>query len=441
MDILIHYFGATTFGTIGAIILWFGCWLWLKQIVLATTKFAGVLIGAGDKLGKFIDPTPKYRANKAKGNLSGALEGTRFHGTNRATAFANKALQNVGTVAKTDRKTDLFTKEGWDAAVTKQQSEEAIEHAGTKEAKAAQYNDAMHRALTFGSEVEARANYKRRFAYTNDKGKIVEPDDDEVEKGIRAARQAGGWSRGRQLYSTKQLVATGTGFNDINQAYHTIAEVAGDNEGLQNDMAGGLKANQARPDFHAGFGTHTSNVKLARAGQLTHAHSDAAMVEALESVGAMDALRSKPTAVKNIAGATRRVLLSESQIAEDQSAPIEVREAAQKHVGQLIGINEQLEQVAAYAPPVNVQHAEEQLTKHAAVGEIRKQVIAQVPEHVQRQVQVVNPDGTTSTEVRIEPNQQYNPNVAGGYNQQSPSARMRPWQPPQPGDPHFPGGN
>lgn len=381
----------------------------------AMANLAGI---ANDRGRGAFDRLKNYRGNKAKYNVERMRTGERFQGKNFLSRGFNRGSEGVGTFARAERKLGFLTSRAMrEAAYGEQRDLNAMNHAKSDRGQAAQHNDPLLRAQTYSSEAEARANMGRDWGMSSS----------EVESAITAARANGGFSAMRQNYAARRLFATGTGYDNVQQALSTISRVANGNDALAASIAGEGNSSTkgvGRHDLAIGYGNYEKLYKKQKAGEaLTDDDYDTAYQAAFEGVDGATLMRNKNASFKNLAPAMRRALAKQQQIAANPQASPAERANAQREVGRITGMIETLQSSSMYGAPKNVQVADDELYyPTGGRGGEREQIKSQTVEVVRdRRGNIVGVNGD------------YRPEVRRGYDQQKPLQRSR--DPNDPNDP------
>lgn len=200
--------------------------------------------GAIGALGGFIndrgrgafDRLKKFRGNRVADNTANMRAGTRFNnrGLNALTSRATTRNLGFGSRGRSayNQKTDIG----------------AMDFAKSAQGQAIQHNDAALRAMTYGSAVEAKANMEKDWGM----------NEAEINSAVAAAKANGGFGRARQVYAAQQLAATGTGYDNIEQAAKTIARVSHGNKAQISSLAGNINSttkSASRHDLAPSFAT------------------------------------------------------------------------------------------------------------------------------------------------------------------------------------------
>lgn len=380
-----------------------------------------------------------FRGNKMKENMAKMGDGTRFQNTNPLARTFNTATGGVSTFAKSKSKMGFLTdKSVRDAAFHQQRALNAMKYGSSDAAKVASENDPLLRAQTYASEGEARRLMGQQWG-------MEQPD---VEKAIAAAKANGGFGRNQQIYAARQLFATGTGYDNLQQVHTAVANVAGQNEELAKDILGygnATSGSKGRLDLKVGFGQHVKLYESMRDnGALRDEEINGALEEAVKGNAVHEMLRGKPIAMKNVAPAMQRALEGAQLRAQTSTDPRE-RAEAEKEAGRWAGIIEQFAANGAYASPKNVQQTDEIVVQPTV--NVRQTVQQQSSATVMRRDPatgrltevrdtVIDPatgrpaqdaQGRTITIPR--PNVNQSQDLASGYNQQRPRSIYDPNDP------------
>ncbi|HEU4914137.1 MAG TPA: hypothetical protein VFT16_01900, partial [Candidatus Saccharimonadales bacterium] len=216
----------------------------------------------------------------------------------------------------------------------------------------------------------------------------------------------GGFGRNQQINAARRLFSTGTGYDDLRQVQTTVNRVAGSNKEMASDILGFGNAETGkvgRLDLKTGYGRQMKLYqKMQDNGRLTNEDIEEGYMDAIKGNEALQMLRGKPIAVKNVmpvitkalATAQREAVANDGEakrlmaIANDTSQAIEVRQdAAQKataaarkaqdnglEAGRLTSIIDQFQQSASmYASAANTQTVY-QNTEQPTVVNIRQNI-------------------------------------------------------------------
>lgn len=334
-------------------------------LIPAMFKFAGGVFAtvagmANDRERGLFDRQKKYRQGKMSDNWGKFQAGTKY---NRGSLNALSSRITTRGFGVTGRGKQAYQQK-MDLA--------SMEHAKSAQAQAVQHNDGVLRAQTYASEAEAR----RRMA--QDWGM----DEQSINEAVLGAKANGGWGRARQVFAAKQLSATGTGYDNLEQVAATIARVSYGNSGQVSSLAGDINASTkqaGRPDLAPGFG-NLRDLSLGAAG-LEGGSSDfhGARVAASRGMDAVSILRGKPRDVENLTTALEQHLTTQRARMTDTSLSREQREEAIMEVKQTIGQINQLHANRAYASQDNQMHVNRLVTGTSHIVHDAQSVLAQMP--------------------------------------------------------------
>lgn len=318
-----------------------------------TFRWAGGLLGT---LGGFVndrgrggfDRLKKFRAGQVEKNLSNMKDGTRFN---------NRALNSLTSRATTSR--FGIGKRGR-AAYEQKMALATGAFARSAAGQSIQFNDPALRAMTYSSALEARQRMGQDWGMSQD----------EIEESIAAVKANGGFGRTRQAWATKQLAATGTGYDDEAQMYSTIARVAAGNAELGKSMWGemrGASERAGRNDLKAGYAMGAKAIdQIISSGDANAGTSairqkyadtfDELGLDAARGVDNMTLLRNKPKSIKNIMRSLDRRRQRNEQIIADTSQPADVRAKAEVELGQIRAKMENMESYTQYGPEINSEY-------------------------------------------------------------------------------------
>lgn len=329
-----------------------------KTFQLAGSAFANIAGIANNKSRGAFDRLKKFRGNRMAQRGAAARAGELFN-SDRLNALTSRATtRNFG-----------FGRRGR-SAYSQKQDLAAAEHAKSAQGQAAQFNDHLLRAQTYGSAAEARENMGRDFGMS----------DEQVESAIAAARANGGFGRARQIYAAKQLATTGTGYDNIEQVRQTVARASGGNEETIASLAGNINSTSktvGRYDLAPGFSTlnnlsrNTAGLPNAPAGAPIYGPPNpidvGATVDAARGVDVVTLLRGKPAQVENLTQSLGSHLNSQWQRANDATLTDAERAEATDEVLRTTAQIEQLNQAKGYASSQNQEHVNTLLDQTATI--------------------------------------------------------------------------
>jgi len=293
-----------------------------------------------------FDRLKKYRGRKIEESSAQMKAGTRFN---------NRALNTLTARATTSR---LGFGERGKAAYEQKMALASHEFGRTGQGQAIQFNDPALQAMTYGSAMEARANMARDWGVSQS----------EVESAIAGVKANGGFGKARQIWATKQLAATGTGYDDTAQMYSAISRVAGSNSELAGSMWGemrGASERAGRVDLKAGYGSGVQALQqiqssgLARTDQIRDTFSDTFTnldIEAARGMDNMQLMRQKPKTIRNVMRSLEKGQQQYQRIAQDPTSTPVQREQAEAMLGQIRAKMENMQDSKQYAPEINMEH-------------------------------------------------------------------------------------
>lgn len=306
--------------------------------------------GAFDRLKKYRAEQPGERLNKAR---AGELySGSKFiPGSRRAAGRVNAMTRGLGTGSKGN-----FGLGAKGATA----NHAAIETTANGYVKTdgfqtiANNDDALH-AGTYDSEEQAREALMSRF----------NGDETRVNKAINSWKTSGFkfGNRSAQYAAARQLVSTGTGYDDIGDMTRTLARVSHGNSSSASALAGFANAEtkqRNRYDLAPGY-TVLDNLVQEEAGTTgqsrpTHVAYDTASVTAARGADAVTLIRGKPRQVQNLTGSLQRHLTEQWSRANDTSLNQADRDQALDNVMGTSALITQLDSAKSYGSPENQGH-------------------------------------------------------------------------------------
>lgn len=318
----------------------------------ATFKMGGTMFGA--MAGAVTGATAGLRQGQAKARAGERAKGWQdFKSGQRGPAAFRKAGFATGTFLGASKKRDLFTAAGRREAAAQQRKLNMLAYQQTDRAKAFKDDDGMLRAQTYASQAEAEAHMAEDWGM----------NAADVSRSIAAARANGGFSAEKANYATRALVATGTGYDNVDQLHKTVARVAGSNRSMAADLLGEANAVTKQVGRHDMAATYQGHMDMYDAIQsrggyetaagggdiLTAYEQNAALTRAAKDVDAVTFMRDKPRSVGNMSDALR----DSFNVAQANG---DTTEAAR-----LAGLIEKIDQSGTYASTTNVETAGERV--------------------------------------------------------------------------------
>ncbi len=182
--------------------------------------------------------------------------------------------------------------------------EKSPEFNGTKE------NDGLQRAAASGRTFdESVKNQMKNFNIT----------EQEARTNARQVQATIGFGRKQQLSAAKQLVKTGTGYDDLHQMEKTLAVAANGNSGTASGLAGfanSITKQVGRHDLAPSYSTLNSLLQARVNPQAGHTEAaqktatDDAIVKSVESSSVYELVNAKPKAIENVAKVMKEHLLT-----------------------------------------------------------------------------------------------------------------------------------
>lgn len=318
-----------------------------------TFKFAGGLFAnlagiVNDKNKGLFDRAKKGRAAKKQRLFAGE--------------FGPRPLRRIGRGlgAFTEpgaKKRSVLTGRGRQELMAQQNKLNEMRYGKSERAQGSKDNDYMLRAQTYRSAGEARERLAADWGM----------NDQEIQTAISAANAAGGFSAQRQNYATRQLAATTTGYDNIEQVQATVSRVAGSNRSMAADLLGEINAvtKSSRHDLAPGFTNHMDmyDAVQARGGYqagggpvLTADESRRAYVQAATDIDSVTYGRDKRKSVENMSDALRDSFTVAERDANDATLLPTQRRIAQAEMGRLAGVIAKLDtQATPYASANNIE--------------------------------------------------------------------------------------
>lgn len=360
--------GKLTFGvdkigsTIAGFIFFFAGYALLPLAFRLTGGLVATLGGiANDRTRGGFDRLKNYRKGRSAANIEAMKAGGRFNGGNALSRGFNATTFRAGT--------KRFGLGGQGRqAMSDRRSILAAQHAKSDAGQAAQFNDNLLRAQSYRSADEARKNMAKDFNMKQE----------EVEEAITMAKGNGGFSQARSVYATKQLAATGTGYDDLGQMSAAIARAANGNEGSVQDMVGSMRGMAKQSGRHdlggAGHGTVAKLASTSMAnGNARPSESmlNDALVEAARSTDNASLVRGKPIGTAQMSHALNEALEKQTAIIRNpESTQIQITQASQ-NAAQLTAKIRNMQNATTYGPEVSAEamHEGKEGKAHAVTGE------------------------------------------------------------------------
>jgi len=333
------------------LVAYFAPYFLLPMAARMATGIIGNLAGfVNDRHRGAFDRLKGARGNAMQKNMANMQAGTRF----------NNGALNALTARATTRNFGLGNR-GREAYDNKM-AIAAGEFAKSKHGMATQFKDDTLWAKSFKSANEAEEGLKE-----------MGWEQGRVDKAIAGAKASGGFGASQQVWATKQLAATGTGYKNEAEMLATIARVSGNNDVLGESMWGemrGLSERAGRNDLKAGYGTGAAILGQIRAENASSGTAmTATQVErqmsaqmqdfSLEAARGADNHtimgRNKPKSIENMMKRMQESQVRYAEIATDTSGtytPGQVRQA-QVALGEIRAKMENMEGYKSYGPEVN----------------------------------------------------------------------------------------
>jgi hypothetical protein len=391
--------GIQTVNQIIAVIAYFAPYFLISMAFRLAGGFIATVGGVvNDRSRGAFDRLKGFRGNKVNENMSKMAAGRRFQNSNPLARGFNAATGGVGTYAKSNSKIGfLFNKDTRSAAFAQQRALNAMAYGKSDNAMVAAENDPLLRAQTYASAAEARRRMASDFNMSAS----------DVEGAISAANANGGFGRDQQINAARRLFSTGTGYDNLRQVQETVARVAGSNREMASDILGfgnSETGKVGRLDLKTGYNRQMKMYdKGQQQGGLSNADLEEGYMDAIKGNEALQMLRGKPIAVKNVmpvltkalATAQRESVSADGEarslmaIANDTSrsdaeradaanrATVAARRAADngQEAGRLTSIIDQFQQSAQmYASAANTQTVYQATEGQQAVVDIRQNV-------------------------------------------------------------------
>lgn len=232
-------------------------------MIPATFKFAGGLLGNIAGVGKGLGGLTKGLRGRALGNIkssarSGDLFKTRtIAGKQLGGTYGGKFTSRASRMAQgasLGYKGKFGLGNGADTAYDSALANEAAALMKTDAYAAQSENDHILRAAAAGTtRTEAIANMQKLFKNADGTSQY---NEEQARKHVMAAEKTLGLGRAQQLAAAQQLVATGTGYDDLNQMKAVLANASNGNRQTASRLAGFANATTkkvGRNDLAPGF--------------------------------------------------------------------------------------------------------------------------------------------------------------------------------------------
>jgi hypothetical protein len=306
-----------------------------------------------------------FRSNKVQENMGKMATGDRFQGNNAIARGFNATTFGAVTAAKSKNKGvflnpgNYFTGAGRkqigiarEKVLEQRRMLNAMQYSKSPQAQVAAHRDMLNRAQTYANAAEALASMGQDFGM----------NEEQVRLAVDDAKANGGFGRNQQINAVQRLFATGTGFNDLPQAVHSINRVAGKNSEMAMSLIGegnAVSGGVGRLDLKIGFGTYAQLYSsLQTNGALSEQEVDDAYMQAIEGNDVNEVVRGKPKASQNLAPVAARRMQTLKNTANNPNAGFDDQgrdrqKLATEEMGRLTGIIEKYNSTSnRWAAPV-----------------------------------------------------------------------------------------
>ncbi len=335
-----------------------------------TLRFAGGLVAtlggfANDRSKGIFDRNKKFRQGQSAQNTAKLKAGNRFTGKgyipgSRSLAKGfNRTSAGLGTGMSGNFG---FGERG--AQGIAQNREVAMLEGVMKSPKwnTVNQNDDALMAATYDNDAQARAALANRFG-ANDRSKTdAERQEarDRADTAVAAVQSSIGFGRPQALAAARQLVSTGTGYENLRDMSETLARASGGNATSAKSLAGFANSETkkvGRGDLAPSFGVLDSLVQAeggySGAPRPTDAAYNEATVKASRGQDAVTLLRGKKTEMQNLTGSLTSHLKTNVARSNDMSLHPDERKAAMSEVIQTAAQISQLDNNKTYASTEN----------------------------------------------------------------------------------------
>ncbi len=257
---------------------------------------------ANDRSRGAFDRLKNYRGNKMQENFGKMKSGNRFADRNMATRAFNRTTSNVG----------MGVQGGFGMGERGRQARAQLEEISALDQvmknpkwQGVNQNDDALRALTYGSAADAQRGLTEHFMKD---GKTSEAEASaRANRAVQAAQASVRFGRPQQVAAARQLVSTGTGYDDVFDMQEVLGRASGGNMNTAASLAGFANSETkktGRGDLAPSFGTLENMVqdkgKTGKPG-VKPVNKNEVMQNAWESVSLYQHGNGKPTAIKNFA--------------------------------------------------------------------------------------------------------------------------------------------
>jgi len=353
-------------GVLGYFVPYFLLPMAFRMATGAVGNIAGIV---NDRHKGVFDRLKNARSNAAQKNIANMKTGTRFNNGALNALTARASTRNLG-----------FGARGREAYDNKMQMA-AAEFAKGKHGMTTQFKDNVLQAKTYASAAEAERRMGDDFGiYKRDaNGNITNKAaaDKAISNAIVGAKASGGFGASQQVWATKQLAATGTGYGNDAEMLATIARVSGNNGVLGDSMWGemrGLSERAGRNDLRASYGTGTAMLENIRNANRSSGQAVSGRqletneafsgqladfgLEAARSTDNMQVMRNKPKSIGNMMKRLEQSRARYEQIAADPGTGPDAdlrRNQAQTALGQIKAKMDNMDQFTSYGSEINAE--------------------------------------------------------------------------------------
>ncbi len=257
---------------------------------------------ANDRSRGAFDRLKNYRGNKMQENFGKMKAGNRFADRNMATRAFNRTTSNIG----------MGVQGGFGMGERGRQARSQLEEMSALDQvmknpkwQGVNQNDDALRALTYGSAADAQRGLTEHFMKD---GKTSEADASaRANRAVQAAQASVRFGRPQQVAAARQLVSTGTGYDDVFDMQEVLGRASGGNMNTAASLAGFANSETkktGRGDLAPSFGTLENMVQVkGETGKpgVKDVNKNEVMQNAWESVSLYQHGNGKPTAIKNFA--------------------------------------------------------------------------------------------------------------------------------------------
>lgn len=245
---------------------------------------------ANDRSRGVFDRMKGYRGKKFEENLGKMKAGNRYSDNvisrpfNRATSGVGMGVQGAFGLGERGRQ------------ARSQLEETAALEQVMKNPKwqGVHQNDDALRAMTYSNASQAKAELTKKWG-----------DADRANRAVQAVQASTRFGRSQQIAAARQLVSTGTGYDDVDDMSEVLGRAANGNANTASALAGFANSETkkvGRGDLAPSYGTLNNMVQNAAGTDLAKPidHGEV-MQNSWESVSLYQHGNGKPTAIKNFA--------------------------------------------------------------------------------------------------------------------------------------------